>query len=145
MPFNDPIMIILLLLIVVMIIFTFRNGKKQRERMQKLNDSMRPGVEVMLNSGIFGTIVEIDDEHNRVTVASGSSTLVVHRQAVAQLVEDSPAPAAAVPADDDPEFAASTEKNEKLQEAPEFGERTIPASDAESEQSGDDTAADSAK
>src|SRR5690625_7087222 len=92
-------------LIGVLIIFMFRNSRKRRQQMQEMQDGLRPGAEIMLQSGIFGTVVDVDEEDGRVTIASGSSTLVVHRQAVAQIVtpidvleENELAP------DDDPAF-----------------------------------------
>ncbi|WP_244304606.1 preprotein translocase subunit YajC [Leucobacter viscericola] len=96
-------------LIAVLIFFMFRNGKKRQKAMQELQSGLRPGAEVMLQSGIYGTVVEMNEEENRATIQSGSSTLVVHRNAISQIVTavDAPADAAVSPdlaPDDDPAF-----------------------------------------
>ncbi|MFC5338349.1 preprotein translocase subunit YajC [Leucobacter denitrificans] len=106
----DPMTLIMLGLIALLIFFMFRNGRKRRAQMEEMQNNMLPGAEVMLQSGIFATIESIDEEANRVTVSSGSSTLVVHRNAIGQVVtpvdasvEDTEQSAALAP-DDDPEF-----------------------------------------
>lgn len=105
MPF-DPTLIIMLLLIVVLIFFMFRNGRKRQQAMAEMQNKMRPGAEVMTQSGIYGTVEEIDEADNRVTLRSGTSTLVVHRNAISQVVsaaaDDEVTPELAP--DDDPEF-----------------------------------------
>ncbi len=105
----DPISILMFGLIAVLIFFMFRNGKKRQAAMQALQNGLRPGAEVMLQSGIFGTVVSIDDEDNRLTVQSGTSTIVVHRNAVSQIITPVDAPdddvvGSELAPDDDPAF-----------------------------------------
>ena len=104
----DPITIVMFALIALLIFFMFRNGKKRQAAMQELQNNVRPGAEVMLQSGIYGTIDSIDDEDNKVTLRSGTSTFVVHRNAVSQVVSPVDAPADAetstLAPDDDPAF-----------------------------------------
>ena len=104
----DPITLIMFGLIAVLIFFMFRNGKKRQQAMQELQNNLRPGAEVMLQSGIFATVEDVDDEENRVTVRSGTSTLVVHRNAIGQIVTPVDAPAeddsSELAPDDDPAF-----------------------------------------
>ncbi len=104
----DPMSLIMFGLIAVLIFFMFRNGKKRQQAMQELQNNLRPGAEVMLQSGIFATVEDVDDEENRVTVRSGTSTLVVHRNAIGQIVTpvdvvEDEADSAIAP-DDDPAF-----------------------------------------
>lgn len=125
----DPMSLIMFALIGVMIIFMIRNGKKRREQVQQMQDNMRPGTEVMLQSGIFGTIEEVDNENNRITVLSGTSTLVAHRSAVSQIVTPVDAPEELndeLAPDDDPAFGESVE--EAKTEAEGLGE---PAAEAD--------------
>lgn len=82
----DPITILMFALIAVLIFFMFRNGKKRQAAQQELQNGLRPGAEVMLQSGIFGTVDSIEEESNKVTILSGTSTFVVHRNAVTQIV-----------------------------------------------------------
>lgn len=105
----DPMTVVMFGLIAVLIFFMFRNSKKRQAQVAEMQNNMQPGAEVMLQSGIFGTIIEIDDEENRVTVMSGTSTLVVHRNAIGQVVTPVEAPAeeseaTSLAPDDDPEF-----------------------------------------
>lgn len=104
----DPFMIVMLALVAVLIFFMFRNGKKRQQALAELQSNMRPGAEVMLQSGIYGTIEDIDEEENRVTLRSGSSTLVVHRNAISQVVTPVDAPDdeidESLAPDDDPAF-----------------------------------------
>ncbi|KAM9862447.1 preprotein translocase subunit YajC [Leucobacter sp. BZR 635] len=105
----DPMSLVMFGLIAVLIFFMFRNSKKRQAQMAEMQSNMQPGAEVMLQSGIFATIIAIDEEENRVTVSSGNSTLVVHRNAIGQVVTPVDAPveeseAATLAPDDDPEF-----------------------------------------
>lgn len=103
----DPMTLIMFGLIAVLIIFMIRNGKKRRQAAEEMQNNLRPGAEVMLQSGIFATVEEVDEADNRVTVRSGTSTLVVHRNAVGQIVTpvavEEDVDVALAP-DDDPEF-----------------------------------------
>jgi len=107
----DPITIVMFGLIAVLIFFMFRNGKKRREQMQQMQDNMRPGAEVMLQSGIYATVEAVDAEENRVTVRSGNSTLVVHRNAIGQIITpvDAVEESNEIAPDDDPEFGEHVE------------------------------------
>ncbi|MBL3686913.1 preprotein translocase subunit YajC [Leucobacter zeae] len=105
----DPITLMMFALIAVLIFFMFRNNKKRRAAQEEMQNNLRPGAEIMLQSGIFATIESVDDEQNRATVRSGDSTLVVHRNAIAQVVAPVETPeesgdADVVAPDDDPAF-----------------------------------------
>lgn len=104
----DPLSLVMFGLIAVLIFFMFRNGKKRQQAQQEMQNNLRPGAEVMLQSGIFGTIESVNEEENRVTVQSGTSTLVVHRNAIGQIVTPVSEPAAdhapVIAPDDDPAF-----------------------------------------
>ncbi|MFV0433557.1 MAG: preprotein translocase subunit YajC [Leucobacter sp.] len=117
----DPITLVMFALIAVLIFFMFRNGKKRREAMEQMQNGLRPGAEVMLQSGIFGTVESVEAEENRVTILSGTSTLVVHRNAISQIVT----PAETVVEEEIIELAPDDD--------PEFGERVAksPASDTD--------------
>ena len=106
----DPISILMFGLIAVLIFFMFRNGKKRQRAMQELQNGLRPGAEVMLQSGIYGTIESIDEEDNRATLRSGTTTIVVHRNAISQIVtpvegaDEAESTSPTFAPDDDPEF-----------------------------------------
>lgn len=105
----DPMTLIMFGLVAVLIFFMFRNSRKRQAQQQEMQNNMQPGAEVMLQSGIYGTIDSIDEESNRATISSGTSTFVVHRNAISQIVTPIDAPVendepASLAPDDDPEF-----------------------------------------
>ncbi len=99
-------------LIALLIFFMFRNGRKRQQAMQELQAGLRPGAEVMLQSGIFGTVDSVDEENNRVSVTSGTSSIVVHRNAVSQIITPVEAPEVddELAPDDDPAFGERVEE-----------------------------------
>lgn len=143
----DPITIIMFALIAVLIFFMFRNGRKRQAAQQEMQNGLRPGAEVMLQSGIYGTIDSVDAEDNRVTLRSGSSTLVVHRNAISQIVTPVDAPAAEaegvqIAPDDDPEFGERIAQDQASEQAGTVPGEAVGASDdaeaAGEEQPGDE-------
>ena len=133
----DPLSIVMFGLIAVLIFFLFRNGKKRQAAQQEMQNNLRPGAQVMLQSGIFGTIESVDEEENRVTVRSGDSSIVVHRNAIGQIVTPADAPAESAETgelapDDDPEFGerVSEIKNDAAEDAAEAEQSSTEAADA---------------
>lgn len=109
--FSDPFTLLMLAALGLLIIFMFRSSRKRQAAARELQEKMQPGVEVMLQSGIFGTVVSIDEETNRVTVQSGPGTsLIIHRNAIASIVPEPVVVADVVAADDDPDFGERDEK-----------------------------------
>ena len=65
--------------------FILYNSSRQRKRQAALIETASVvGTEVMLGSGIYGTITAVDGD--RVTLKSGSSTLVVAKGAIMRTV-----------------------------------------------------------
>ncbi len=85
----DPLTIVMLAILALLIFFMIRNSRKRRADMESLQDKMQPGAEVMTNFGLFGTLVEIDEESNIAVLETGpGSTVRVHRQTLARVIED---------------------------------------------------------
>ncbi|MDY0912075.1 preprotein translocase subunit YajC [Rathayibacter festucae] len=113
----DPTIILLVLLLAVMIIFMFRNNKKRQRDAEKMKSGLVPGVELMTGSGLFGTVVSIDDDENKIVIESTPGTLLtIHRQAIARLIDPTEN---AVVADEDEDEAETV----TAVESPAFGER----------------------
>jgi len=111
----DPTIILLVLLLAVMIIFMFRNNKKRQRDAEKMKSGLVPGVELMTGSGLFGTVVSIDDDENKIVIESTPGTLLtIHRQAIARLID--PTENTVVADEDEAESVAAVE-------SPAFGER----------------------
>ena len=85
----DPLTIVMLAVLALLIFFMFRNSKKRKEEIAKLQDKMVPGAEIMTNFGLFGTLVSVDEENNVAVIETSPGVSVrVHRQTLARVVED---------------------------------------------------------
>ena len=114
----DPMTLIMLALIGLLIIMMVRNGRKRREQVSQMQQGLVPGAEIMLQTGIYGTFVRFDDEdENRAYIQTGDSTILVHRNAIGQIVTpvavaDEPIEPTLAP-DDDPAFGESTNPDDR--------------------------------
>ncbi|RZS54256.1 protein translocase subunit yajC [Microcella putealis] len=90
-----PLEIVMLGVLGLLIFFMVRNSRKRRADMEQLQNKMVPGAEVMTNFGLFGTLVALDEDANIATIeVSPGSTIRVHRQTLARVVEDTVADSA---------------------------------------------------
>lgn len=136
--FSNPLNWIFIPLIIVIVIFMFRNSRKRRQQEDELKTKMVPGVEVMTQQGIFGTLLSVDEEtHQAVIETTPGVRIRVHRQTLARVVEpgefvddagqveeeptETPAAASA------PETPEETAKRLANEEPPQYGERITPA------------------
>lgn len=74
--------------VLVIGVFWFLLIRPQQRRMRELNamqQALEPGNEVMLTSGVFGTIAEVGEERISVTITDGV-TIQVARGAIGQQV-----------------------------------------------------------
>ena len=128
----DPLTLVMLAVLALLVFFMFRNGRKRQKEQASLQSQMVAGANVMTNFGMYGTILSIDEEANKVELEIAPGTVVqMHRQAISRVVEP------AVTADDaDAELESSTDdtaaenRTARLNEdsaivmgEPEFGER----------------------
>ena len=87
----DPLTIIMLAVLAVLVFFMFRNSRKRQAQARELQDKVAVGAEVMTNFGLYGTILEMDDEENQVLLETTPGTVLkVHRQTVTRVVTASP-------------------------------------------------------
>lgn len=85
----DPLTIAMLAILAVLVFFMFRNSQKRKREQANLQSKVVPGANVMTNFGLFGTILSIDDEDNKVELqTSPGVVLTVHRQTIARVVDD---------------------------------------------------------
>ena len=95
----DIMSILLFVMLGIFIFMMFRRNKKTQQQQAALQSEFAPGVDVMTSFGLFGRIVDIDDEENKVTLELSPGNLAtVHRQAVTKIVEPAAVPAADAPA-----------------------------------------------
>lgn len=84
----------LILIFVVMMFFMSRSQKKQAQKRQQMIDSVVKGARVLLQSGMFGQIVEVKENSFIVAIADNVKVEVL-KSGVAEVV---PAEGAAAPA-----------------------------------------------
>ena len=83
----DPMTLILILAFAFLIFMMFRGRKKAQKKQQELRSQLSVGSEVMTNFGLFGTVVGIDTDDNKVILEiSPGTTATVHAQAIAKVV-----------------------------------------------------------
>jgi preprotein translocase subunit YajC len=104
----------MLAVLAVLVFFMFRNGRKRKKDQEALQATMVPGADVMTNFGMYGTIIAIDEEANKVELQIAPGVVVeIHRQTIARVVD----PVVAEDLDD-----SSVDNTDSLIE-PEFGQR----------------------
>ncbi|HEU0256679.1 MAG TPA: preprotein translocase subunit YajC [Microbacteriaceae bacterium] len=117
----DPIMYVMLAVLAVMVFFMFRNGKKRQREQAELRSKVVTGADVMTNFGVFGRVIDIDEEKNEVLLETTPGTILrVHRQVVSRVVtpDEEPADDAAGEARE-----GSFDDARPADAEPEFGER----------------------
>ena len=75
--------------VLIALVFWFLIVRPQRRRQQDLastQSSLGPGAEVMLGSGIFGTVTSLDEETLQIELAPGT-VVKVARQAVVRVID----------------------------------------------------------
>jgi preprotein translocase subunit YajC len=81
MPNNLLPLLYLFLIIAAFYLLVVRPQRSRARRTAAMQSRLAPGDEVMLTSGIFGTIAEVDDQVALITVADGID-IKVDRRAV---------------------------------------------------------------
>ncbi|WP_349828003.1 preprotein translocase subunit YajC [Brevibacterium litoralis] len=80
----------------LLIFFMFNSNRKRKAQAEKINNELVPGASVMTSFGLFGTVVAVDHDEQKVTIESGpGTTIIVHRQAIGRV--DAPESATAAP------------------------------------------------
>jgi preprotein translocase subunit YajC len=84
----DALTLVMLAVLALLVFFMFRNGRKRQKDTLALQSKMVAGADVMTNFGLYGTIVSIDEEENKVALEIAPGTVVqIHRQTIARVVE----------------------------------------------------------
>jgi preprotein translocase subunit YajC len=110
----DPLTIGMLAVLAILVFFMFRNSRKRQREAAELQQKVQVGADVMTNFGVFGTILDIDEENNKVQLETTPGTvLTVHRQVVTRVIDDHDADNGVDESDDT--VASTTE--------PAYGER----------------------
>lgn len=125
----DWLMIGMIVVLAILVFFMFRNSRKRKKEQEQLATTMVPGVEVMTNFGLFGTIVSLDETANTAQLeVSPGNIIKVHRQTLVRVVDPAaPAEAGAPRSVEEAAEIAEREYQERQAAAnagePQFGER----------------------
>jgi preprotein translocase subunit YajC len=132
-PF-DPTMLIMLAAFGLLIFMMMRGRKKAAKAQEEIRSNLEPGAEVMTQFGLFGRIVSIDTDENKIVLeVSPGNNVTVHSQTVAKVVaSEAAAPVVEVPNDASSLTSAPAESTE----APAS---EIPASDAAASETPEET------
>jgi preprotein translocase subunit YajC len=79
----------LVLVAIVGYLLLIRPVRRRAQAAQQLQSALSTGDEVMLTSGLFATVVDVQDEVVHVEVAPGT-VVRVHRRAIGQIIRDVP-------------------------------------------------------
>ena len=80
--------------VLIALVFWFLIVRPQRRRQQELastQSALGVGAEVMLGSGIYGTVASVEDDTLHLQIAPGT-TVKVARQAVVRVIDPAAAP-----------------------------------------------------
>ncbi|WP_104171037.1 MULTISPECIES: preprotein translocase subunit YajC [unclassified Cryobacterium] len=114
----DPLTLVMLAVLAALVFFMFRNSRKRQKDLAALQAQMVVGAEVMTNFGMYGTILAIDEEANKVALEIAPGTVVqLHRQTIARVVE----PIVAEPEDEG--VAELNQGSTTVMGEPDFGQR----------------------
>lgn len=117
----DPLTIVMLVVLAGLVIFMFRNSRKRQKAAAELAKQVTVGAYVMTNFGLYGTILDIDEDKNIILLETAPGHSVkVHRQTVNRVVDETEAELHETePSQDEVE----AEEAYTLKDAPEYGER----------------------
>jgi preprotein translocase subunit YajC len=125
----DPFLILIAVALVVFVFFQFRSSRKRQREQLARQAAIVPGVEIMTNGGIYGKLIDLDEENNIALIETTPGTVLkVHRQTIMKAVEDE-TPDADEATDATTDAPAEPELNtDHAIEAgePQYGERVDP-------------------
>ncbi|CAN5422727.1 hypothetical protein BH09ACT10_BH09ACT10_10020 [soil metagenome] len=75
----------IILLVAVFWFLVLRPARKRQHEAAQTQSELSVGSEIMLTSGIFGTVAAIHDDAFDLTISPGT-TITVHKQAVARII-----------------------------------------------------------
>ncbi|MEO7121642.1 MAG: preprotein translocase subunit YajC, partial [Lacisediminihabitans sp.] len=107
--------------------FQFRSSRKRAKQTEERQATIVPGVEIMTNYGLYGKLIELDEETNIALIETTPGTVLkIHRQTILKAVEDE-APADAAELNEEAPAAELNADHAIPAGEPEFGERIDPS------------------
>jgi len=134
----DPLTIAMFGVLAVLVFFTWRSSKKRKDAAEQQKAALKPGVDIMTNFGLYGTVVSIDNVANIAEIEVSPGNVVrLHPGAIAKVITEADAvvgePGAPRSVEEAMAIANAEEAAREAQlntdtaihlDEPEYGERT---------------------
>jgi preprotein translocase subunit YajC len=130
---NWTLLIILGVFIVAMLAFSIIPQRRKQKQMAEMSNRIKVGDKVKTIGGIYGTVVDFDQENNVFTILSGNSTFEIDRGCVYSMEMLGVTTSAAAPAEikEEPDAAASDTEKEALEKLAQKKEEAEEAKEQE--------------
>lgn len=90
---NNYTLILVAIALAVFVFFQFRSSRKRARDTAERQKAIVPGVEVMTNYGLFGTIKSIDDENNFAFLEVSPGNIVkIHKSTILKAADEAVIP-----------------------------------------------------
>ncbi|HEY0259791.1 MAG TPA: preprotein translocase subunit YajC [Lacisediminihabitans sp.] len=120
----DITLILIAVALVLFVFFQFRTSRKRAKETAARQAAIGPGVEIMTNYGLYGTVISIDEDTNVALIESTPGTVLkIHRQTILKVVEEE----TPVVEEEPTQTAQLNQDNAIVAGEPEFGERIDPS------------------
>jgi preprotein translocase subunit YajC len=120
-------LILIAIALAVFVFFQFRSSRKRQKETAERQASIVPGVEIMTNYGLYGKLIDLDEENNIALIETTPGTVLkIHRQTILKAVDDETAAVDETPEAAAPQVAQLNTDNAIQVGEPEFGERANP-------------------
>ena len=86
----------ILLIGVVFYLLIMRPARNRQKKQQQMMSALQPGSRIMTTAGIFGTVVEIDDDNASIEIAPGVTIRVV-KAAIGRVLDEPESPELGAP------------------------------------------------
>ena len=85
----DPLTLAMFGVLAVLVFFTWRSSRKRKQAAEQQKEALQPGVEIMTNFGLYGTVVSIDRVTNIAEIeVSPGNVLKLHPGAIAKVITE---------------------------------------------------------
>lgn len=124
---NGIVFIVLGVFIIGMLLFSVLPQRKRQKQMAEMSNRIKVGDKVKTIGGIYGTVVNYDQETNVFTILSGNSTIEIDRGCVYSLEMLGMTTPAAAPAEimEESDTAASDDEKEALEKLAQKKEEEV--------------------
>jgi preprotein translocase subunit YajC len=85
-PFGNPMLFLLLMMALFFLVVMLPAQRRARREQQQMLNSIKRGSRVITNAGIIGTVVNVKDNEDEVTLRSEDTKLKVLKSSIARVL-----------------------------------------------------------